>query len=154
MQPQMKGTPVKCLICDKSLESRKTFTCRKCGKSPFCFEHLDREYKACSGCAAEERMRVYRNLVSQERSLRGFLRFTQFIFILAVLFFAVDRFFNEQIPEFLKGSVFFAYVFFWGGAALFGMVLCYALILSQKQKMKEVQLKIQSHKMDSRYMFR
>jgi hypothetical protein len=34
------------------------------------------------------------------------------------------------------------------------MAFCYLLILSQKQKMKEVQDKIQSHKTDSRYMFR
>jgi ribosomal protein L37E len=153
-EPGPQVATAKCLICEKPIEGQKTFTCRRCSKSPFCLDHLDREYKMCSGCGAEERIRVYGYLVSQERSLRGFLRFSQFVFVLAVLFFAFNRFFDEHIPDFLKGSVFFEYALYLGGAAAGGMAFCYLLILSQKQKMKEVQDKIQSHKTDSRYMFR
>ena len=156
VQPESKVTTVKCIICEKSLESQKTFTCRRCKKSPLCFEHLDREYRVCSGCAAEERIRTYRDLVGQERSLRGFLRFTQFVFVLAVLLFALDRFFYEYIPESLKSSIFFEadlYLYF-GVVALVGMVICYVFIFSQKQKMKEVRDKIDVHKADSKYMFR
>jgi len=145
---------LKCLICEKPVERQKTFTCRRCRKSPFCFEHLDREYKTCLGCAAEERMNVYRALVGQERSLKGFFRFTQFVLFLAILFFTADKFYQEYIPEFLRGSVFFEYVFYLGGAAVTGMVLCYVLILSQRQKMKDVQEMIHRHKTDSRYTFR
>ena len=155
-QPQPKAAAVKCLICEKSIESQKTFTCRRCRKSPFCFEHLDREYKVCSGCAAEERIRAYRALVGQERSLRGFLRFTQFVVVFALLFFVFDRFFSEEIPESLKSNIFFEYdlYLYFGGVALAGMVFCYMLILSQKQKMKEVRDKIDGHKTDSKYIFR
>lgn len=154
MGPEPDIARVKCLICEKPLESQNIFACRKCRKSPFCFDHLDREYKVCPGCAVEERMKVCRDLLGQERSLKGFFRFTQFVLFLSILFFAADRFYHEYIPEFIRGSIFFEYVYYLGGAAVTGMVLCYVLILSQKQKMKEVQDKIQSHKTDSRYMFR
>jgi len=154
MGPEQESARVKCLICEKPLESQKSFACKRCKKKPVCFEHLDREYKVCLGCAAEERMRVYRDLLGQERSLKGFFRFTQFVLFLSILFFAADRFYHEYVPEFLRGSIFFEYVYYLGGTAMTGMVLCSVLILSQKQKMKEVQDKIQSHKTDSRYMFR
>jgi hypothetical protein len=92
--------------------------------------------------------------MNQGKSLRGFLRFAQFVFVLAALFFVFDRFFGEYIPEFLQGSIFFEYVFFWGGAAVVAMVLCYLITISQEHKIKEIGDKIQSHKTDSRYMFR
>lgn len=154
--PGQEIARVTCLICEKPLESQKAFTCRRCRKSPFCFEHLDREYKVCLGCAAEERMRGYRALVGQERSLKVFFRFTQFVVVLALFMFAFDRFFSDQIPESLKSNIFLEYdlYLYFGGAALAGMVFCYVLILSQKQKMKEVQDKIDGHKTDSKYMFR
>lgn len=154
MQPEIKGSVVTCHLCEKSLERQRSFVCKRCKKSPFCLEHMDSEYKICSGCAAEERIRLYNDIRRQEKSVKGFLRFTQFVFILAAMFFAFDRLVNEHIPEFLKGSIFFEYAFYFGGAAVAGMALCYVIILSQKQKMKEVENKIQSHKGDSRYMFR
>ncbi len=155
-QTDPKFAVVKCLICEKSIESQNTFTCKRCRKASLCFDHLDREFRLCSGCAAEERIRVYNNLIGQERSLRGFLRFTQFVFVLALLLFALDRFFYEYAPDFLKTNVFFErdlYLYF-GAAAAVGMAFCYALIIPQKQKMKEIKEKIQRHKTDSRYMFR
>lgn len=144
---------VKCYLCEKSVEGQRTFACRRCRKSPLCPEHLDSEYKVCSGCAAEERIRLYNNLLNQERSVKGFLRFTQFIFILSALFFAGDRLFSAYMPEFLKENI-VEYVYYWGGTAVVGMAFCSMVILSQKQKIKAVQDKIQSHTLHSRYMFR
>ena len=154
MEAETKGTTVKCLVCEKTAEPQKMFMCRSCRKSPFCFEHLDGEYRICSGCAAEKRITLYHDLLVQERSVRGFLRFTQFIVVLAVFFFSFDRFFHEYIPDFVKGSVFFEYVFYWGGAAVAAMGLCYVIIVSQKQRMRDVDDKIQSHRAHSRYLFR
>jgi hypothetical protein len=154
MQPQTVGSVLRCLLCEKPVENQRFFTCRRCKKSPFCLEHLDQEYKVCTGCAAEERVRLYRDIVRQERSVKGFLRFTQFVFMLAAMFFAFDRLANEYVPVFLKESFFFEYVFYWGGAAVVGMALCYLIIFSQKQKIREVEDKIQSHKVDARYLFR
>ncbi len=154
MQAATTASVVKCLLCEKSLETRRSFACGRCKKSPFCLEHLDSEYRVCSGCAAEKRIELYHAIMMQGKSVKGFLRFTQFMFMLAAVFFVFDRLVNEHIPEFLKGSIFFDYVFYWGGAAVAGMALCYVIILSQRQKMKEVEDKIHSHKVHSRYLFR
>lgn len=101
-------------------------------------------------------MRGYRALVGQERSLKGFFRFTQFVVVLALLLFVFDRFFSDQMPESLKSNIFLEYdlCLYFGGVALAGMVFCYVLILSQKKKMKEVKDKIDGHKTDLKYMFR
>lgn len=153
--PEMNsGRTVQCLICEKFTEKEQTFICRKCRKSPLCFEHLDNEYRSCSGCAAEERMKLHKNLMREEVSVRSFLRLTQFIFILIAIFFVIRRLFYEHVPDFLKVNIFFEYLFLWGGVALSGMALCYIMLLSQRQKIKEVEDKIQSHKVYSQYIHR
>lgn len=149
-----EGKTVKCIICEKLTESQKTFTCRRCKKSPFCFEHMDSEYRVCSGCAAEERMKLYDSLTRQEGSIKGFLRLMQFILVITVIFFGAKKFFYELVPEFLKVNILVEHLFLWGGMALGGMLLCYVLILSQRQKIREIEEKIQDHKTYSRYLHR
>jgi len=149
MQPETNGSLVKCCLCEKSLESRKSFACKGCKKSPFCLEHLDPEYKVCSGCATEERIRLYNNLLRQEKGVKGFLRLTQFILVMAIIFLAARNLVHEHIPEFIRENMFFEYVFVWGGAAALGIILCYVIISSQKQKMKEIDGKIHDHKVYS-----
>lgn len=149
---QKSGTDVpKCEICGKIAEASRSFACRRCRKSPLCLDHLDSEYRVCSGCAAEERISLYNNLLRQGRSVRGFLRLTEFLFVLAVMFFVAKEFFWEQLPEFIKGNVVFDYVFLWGGAAIAGMVLGFIVIRSQKGRLKEVGDKIEDHKARSRF---
>lgn len=145
---------VRCIICEKHAEKQKTFTCRKCRKTPFCLEHLDAEFKLCSGCAAEKRMGLYNNLIRQEGSIKAFLRLIQFIFVVVAVFFVVKQLFYEHVPEFMKVNIFFENLFIWGGVAAGGMVFCYVLLYSQRRKIGEIEEKIQSHKVYSRYVFR
>jgi hypothetical protein len=140
-----------CVICGKQTESQKTFVCKRCKKSPLCFEHMDREYKVCSACAAEERLTLYHNLTTQERNIKSFLRLMQFILMLVIIFYGVKRFLYELVPDFLKVNVFFDYLFLWGGISLAGLALCYIMLISQRQKLREIEDKIQDHKASSRY---
>jgi len=145
---------VSCVICGKQTESQKTFVCKRCRKAPLCLEHMDREYKVCSGCAAEERLTLYQNLATQERNVKSFLRLMQFILTLVVIFYGVKRFFYELVPDPLKVNVFFDYLFLWGGVSLAGLVLCYIILISQEQKIREIEDKIQDHKASTKYLRR
>ena len=149
-----EGKAVTCVICGKQTESQKTFVCKRCKKAPLCFEHMHREYKVCSGCAAEERLTIYHNLTTQKRNVRSFLRLMQFILTLVIIFYGVKRFLYDLGPDFLKVNVFFDYRSIWGGISLAGTALCYILLLSQRQKFKEIEDKIQDHKTSSRYFHR
>jgi hypothetical protein len=153
--PDPRGTKAaSCVICGKQTESQKTFVCRRCRKAPLCFEHLDREYKACSACAAEERLTLYHNLVTQKRNIKSFLRLMQFILTLVVIFYSVKRFLYELVPDPLKVNVLFDYLFLWGGISLAGMAMCYVLMISQGQKMRDLEDKIQDHKAYTKYLRR
>lgn len=145
---------VSCVICGKKAENQKTFACKRCRKAPLCFEHLDREYKVCSACAAEERLTLYYNLTTQKRNVKSFLRLMQFIFTLVIIFYGVKRFFYELVPEPLKVNVFFDYLFLWGGISLAGMALSYILLISQGQKIRAIEDKIQDHKAYTKYLRR
>jgi hypothetical protein len=112
---------------------------------------MDREYKVCSACAAEERLTLYHNLTTQKRNVKSFLRLMQFILMLVIIFYGVKRFLYELVPDFLKVNVFFDYLFLWGGISLAGLALCYIMLISQRQKLREIEDKIQDHKASSRY---
>jgi len=149
-----EGKRVTCVICGKQTASQKTFVCKRCKKAPLCIEHMDREYKTCLGCAAEERLTLYHDLTVQTRNVTSFLRLTQFIFTLAVFFFGVKRYLYGLIPDFLKVNIFFDYLILWGGISLAGMALSYIVLISQGQKIRELEDKIQGHKTSSRYFSR
>ncbi|HXX53521.1 MAG TPA: hypothetical protein VEI28_03015 [Thermodesulfovibrionales bacterium] len=127
-----------CRACEQEIGKRGSFTCKQCRKSPFCLEHLDREFKVCPGCAAEERIAFYSNLVRQERNLTAFLRFSQFIFIVVAILFAAGRFFRSSIPSYIRDNVFFEYLFLWGGLAALGMVCCILFLPGQRKKIREI----------------
>lgn len=117
-------------------------------------DHLDREFKVCGGCAAEMRIKHYNDLLRQEKNLKAFLGLAQFIFMVSALLFASGRFFNDYVPEILKENIFYRHLFVWGGLAAGGILLCYVVLYSQRQKVRELGEKIQGHKIDSRYSWR
>ncbi len=80
------------------------------------------------------------------------MRLMQFIVIFIAVFFAVKNFFYEYVPEFMKENVIFGSLYLWGGIAICGIALSALLLRSQKQKIKEIEDKIQSHKARSRYI--
>jgi len=140
-----------CIGCDKPVEREKTFICRRCKRSPFCFTHLDREFKICSGCAFEKRVGLYNDLLKQEKSLRGFLRLMQFIFLLSAILFSGTRLFVERVPDLVRDNIFFSYVYVWGALAVVGMGFCYVLLFSQKQKASALNVKIHETTAEKRF---
>ena len=137
-----KENPLKCVSCGRYIDDLRHFGCRKCGKTPLCIDHLDREYKICSSCASEKRLQLYKALTAQEKSLTGFLRLSQFIFIFTAILFSASRIFPEYFPVYLKESTFFEYIYLWGGLSALAMMIVYFLRSSQKRKLTELELKI------------
>jgi hypothetical protein len=153
-QSDREGSTSVCILCGEKIERQKSFTCRKCRKTPFCLDHLDREYKLCPGCAAERRIKYYNDLLRQEKNIKAFLRLAQFVFMVSAVLFVAGRFFSDYVPEILKDNIFYNHLFVWGGMAIGAMFLCYILVASQKQKVRGIEEKIQDHRVDSRYMRR
>ena len=147
--PEKAGL-LRCGICEHYIEPRRSFTCRKCRKSPLCLEHLDHEYKICSGCASEKRLNLYHDLLQQERNLRGFMRLAQFLFIVAAIFFVALRVFPDLLPDYLRELVSFEYLYIWGALSITGMVLCLILLSAQRRKLKELDAEIRGKRIFSR----
>ena len=82
------------------------------------------------------------------------MRLAQFIFMVSAVLFSTGRFLPDYVPEILKDNIFFKYLYVWGGLAIGGVLFCYIALHSQKQKVQEVEAKIQDHRVDSRYMRR
>jgi len=136
------GSTVQCRQCEKYVDADRTFACRGCRKSPICRDHLDRELKLCHACATEERMRQLTEMQSQLRSITGFLRLMQFIFLVVSAFFVVHRLFSDYFPLYLRANVIFQYLYIWGGCAIAGMTAFYFMRSSQQKKVDELESQI------------
>lgn len=150
-QDKIIAGKVACIICERFIEENKTFTCINCRRSSICLEHFDQEYKVCSGCATEKRLTLYNDLQRQEKSIKGFLRLTQFIFLLFAVLFACSKLIPDYIPEYIKGNIFFEYSFILAGISVIGIVLFFIFKSSHKSRLAELNEKIQDYRRFKKY---
>lgn len=153
-QASTQKTAGQCLICDKYIEHVKTFTCKKCKKPNLCLEHMDPEYKICSSCAMEGRVRLQNNIERQVNGIKGLLRLLQFVFIAAAILFASKKLIYDHLPEFIKESIFLEYAALWGIISISGMLLCYIFIFLQKQQLTGIGDKVHNQTIQARYINR
>jgi len=140
-----------CLACKRIIDHRGGFACKQCRKSPFCVSHLDGEFKVCPGCAAENRIKSYNNLLRQEKSLRGSLKLSEFIFIVVAILFASERLFPDFIPDFMRENIFFQYIFVWGALAVLGILICSLFLPAQRRKLQELDSSIREQRAYRKY---
>jgi len=141
---------VQCIVCERYTDSRLTFSCRQCRKSPLCLTHKERKYGVCTWCAAEKEMQIYNSLKTQERSIHAFMKLSQFIFILVSMLFIAKKFFFDIIPLYVKDTILLEYLFPFGGFSIAAIAFSYLVLFSQRKKLREIEAKIEVHKNLSR----
>jgi hypothetical protein len=136
---QRNSTLLRCIQCDNYIEENRSFRCRQCGKSPLCLKHMDRQYRICSRCAIENRLHLYNKWISDHRHVRVFLRLTQFLFILATLFFAALRFYGKHLPDYARENIFAENLYLIGGLAAAGMLFSYIIMKILTGKIEKIE---------------
>jgi hypothetical protein len=117
-------------MCGAYLEKTEGFICPKCRRGPLCKSHLATEKRICVGCLFGEKSKIFDNLKNQERSIKGFLRFVQFIFILAAIYFVSMKFGALELVDFLKISFLTETILYIVGAlSILGYVIFYSILL-------------------------
>ncbi len=91
-------------------------------------------------------MKLYNDLLRQERNINGFLMFNQFIFLLSFIVFFLKKIFTDYIPEFIDKSILTEYYLHVGVVAFIGIIICYFLKFSQKSRIEEIKYKINEFK--------
>ena len=124
----------KCPVCEHYFKRAEGFTCIKCKRGLLCNKHKVAGTKECAGCVMERRNKDLFDLRSQERSLKGFLRLLQFIFLVFAMFFIALKIGLDDTVEFLKDSFIIDILPYIGGGAFLGYIVVYFALHNQKSK--------------------
>lgn len=95
----------KCFLCDDYLSSNERFYCPKCRKGPLCNKHRLRGEKECVSCITETKLYQTNVLRGQEKGIKSFIRFLQFIFLLSSIYFVSSKFGILEKVEMLKNDI-------------------------------------------------
>ena len=136
-----------CTICGAYLKNSEGFICPKCRRGPLCRNHRLPGNKVCTSCVFDVKAEEVGALKAQERGIRGFLRLTQFVFLLSVIFFAVMEMRLSEIEEFLEHAWITDHVvYIMGGVAVVGYVLFYTILSGQRKRINQLESEINNLK--------
>jgi len=129
---------IKCSVCEEYLKKNEGFYCPKCKKGPLCKKHRSPGKKECISCTIDNKIHEINTLSGQENSIRHFISFIQFLFlVVSVFFIALKIGFLDEI-DFLKNNFFTENLIYIGiGTAIFYAIF-YVVLLSQKAKIADL----------------
>ena len=129
----------KCPVCDFYFDKDEGFTCIKCRRGPLCKRHKVAGTKECASCVMERSNKELSDLKEQERSLKGFLRLLQFLFLVFAVLFIALKIGLENMVEFLQYSFIKEILPYMGSGAFLGYVVFYFILNKQKAKTLELE---------------
>ena len=129
----------RCPVCEQYFKRTEGFTCTKCRRGLLCKKHKVAGTKECSSCVIERRHKELSALRSQEMSLKGFLSFLQFIFLVFAVLFIALKIGLEDMVEFLQYGFINDGLPYLGGGAFLGYIVIYFLLHNQKEKTLELE---------------
>jgi hypothetical protein len=132
-----------CTICDAYLKNGEGFICPKCRRGPLCRNHRLPGNKVCTSCVFDVKAEEVGALRAQEQGIKGFLRLTQFVFLLSVIFFVVMKMRLSEIEEFMEHAWITDYVvYIMGGVGVVGYVLFYTILYGQRKRINQLESEI------------
>jgi hypothetical protein len=133
----VKGEMRRCPVCEVYLEKNEGFFCPKCKRGPLCRNHRLPGERVCTGCSFDAKAKELRKLKTQEQNIRGFLRLTQFIFLLFAVFFVSVKIGLFDTVDFLQDVPFSDHLLYaMGIVSVTGFAVFYVILLDQKNKVR------------------
>ena len=143
----VKGEMRRCPVCEAYLEKNEGFFCPKCKRGPLCRIHRLPGERVCTSCSFDAKAKELRALKNQEQNIRGFLRLTQFIFLLFAVFFVSVKIGLLDTVEFLQEAPLSDYVLYaMGSVSVTGYAVFFVILLNQKNKVKELEMNLNNLK--------
>lgn len=136
---------VQCVECEQFMDPFATFICRSCKRRPLCPTHQDSEFRGlCSTCANGVRRKKLAELQSGLKSLKGFLRLLEFLFIVIAIIFTAQRLMPDLSPPFIWDNFFVKHLYIWGALSAAGFVVLYLVYLGQKNSVRNLMSELDS----------
>jgi hypothetical protein len=133
---------LRCPVCEVYMKKSEGFICSKCKRGPLCKKHKVLRSSECASCVYDGRRKSLLILKEQENSLKSFLSLLQFLFLVFAVFFIALRAGLGETVEFLQSSYITDGLLYLGGIAVFGYVVFYFILYTQRGKIQEVESEI------------
>ncbi len=130
---------LRCPVCEVYMKKTEGFICSRCRRGPLCKKHKVAGSSECASCIYDRRRKDLLQLKEQEINLKSFLRLLQFLFLVFAVFFIALRAGLEDTVEFLKSSFITDGLLYLGGIAVFGYIVFYFILYSQRGRIQEVE---------------
>lgn len=133
---------LECPVCGAYLKRNEGFRCPKCKRGPFCRTHRIPGERMCPGCLLEIKSKEISVLKGQEKSLKGFSLFLQFIFIIFTIFYISNKLGLGEFMQLLMIDIIAEYSLYIGLLALLGSLIFYLIVRSQRSMLLELEAKV------------
>ncbi len=134
---------VQCVECEQHIDPFAGFICKSCKRRPLCQDHGDPQQRGfCIKCANRMRRRKLNDLKGGLKSMKGFLRLLQFVFLVFAVLFVTQRLMPEVAPAFIWDNFFAKHLYVWGVLSAVGFVAIYIVYLGQKSSIKNLEFEI------------
>jgi hypothetical protein len=130
-----KEEQIKCPICSEYFIFNEGFYCPHCKKGPLCKKHRVPGGKECISCRFEIMLNETKLLCRQEKNMKSFIRFLQFLFIVLAILFITLKFGILEDVKFLTNNIFTKNLPYIGIGTILLHVIFYIILFNQKQKM-------------------
>ena len=137
-----KADLLECPLCGAYLRRSEGFTCTRCKRGPFCRRHRIPGEKVCAGCLLEIKNEEISSLREQEKSLKGFSLFLQFIFFIFTIFYISNKLGLGEFMQLLMIDIIAEYSLYIGLLALLGSLIFYLIIRSQRSRLLELETQV------------
>jgi hypothetical protein len=133
---------IKCAICGEHFNANEAFSCPKCKKGPLCRKHRITGRKECLSCSFDVTLKEVNILRGQEKHIKGFINFLQFLFIaFAIIFIASTFGLLEEIAYFKENLIINNISYFGIGTAVL-LIIFYLIVSNQKHKIEKIEAEL------------
>jgi hypothetical protein len=139
---EQKDDLLACPICGTYLRRNEGFTCPKCKRGPFCRTHRVPGERMCPGCVLEIKSKEISALKGQEKSIKSFTLFLQFIFLLFAIIFVAEKIGFLEHMEIFVIDILAQYSLYIGLLALLGSLFFYLILRSQRSRINALEFKV------------
>ena len=129
-------------VCDSYVHDQESFTCPCCKKSHLCRKHRVSGRKECASCVFDLKKKELNMLGRQEESIRQFLKFLQFIFLLCAVIFIALKVGVSEFVEILQHSLLPTYVMYFSIIPIAGYILFFVILYNQRGKVADIESQI------------
>jgi len=130
---------IRCAACDDYINSNDGFYCPKCKKGPLCRKHRLSGRRECRSCTIDLKLREITLLKQQEKNIRSFIGFVQFLFLVFAIFFIAIKFSLTEEVSFLHNRLITESLLYLGIGSVVLYGIFFVVLLTQRGKIDSIE---------------